>query len=272
MSFQAFAASHGLIINDLQIGKWTRVPTTDHPHKRNGAYFYEGDSGAVQNWAMHTKPISWRSSSPVWIDMASIKKRRDKIQKEREQAAERAAKKAGWIMHSTIKATHPYLAKKGLPNERVWVWNNLMVVPMRVDNRLVGCQLISEDGDKKFLTGQITKNAVAVFDNKGVPILCEGYATALSVRRALKAVKTRYKLIVCFSAGNITTVAKNIPDALVVADNDATGIKVAKDSGKPYWVSDVEGEDFNDAEVRVGAQAAGKWLLEAFGGRILSED
>jgi hypothetical protein len=38
------------------------------------------------------------------------------------------------------------------------------------------------------------------------------------------------------------------------------GIKVSKQSFRPYWVSPNEGEDFNDYELRVGAEKAGKSL------------
>ena len=138
---------------------------------------------------------------------------------------------------------------------------------MRVNGKLVGCQLISEDGTKKFLSGQRTKGAIAVIDNKGVPILCEGYATAMSIRRALKAVKARYKIIICFSAGNMLEVSKEYRDGFLVADNDATGIRVAKATGLPYWVSDIDGEDFNDAELRMGAMSAGESLLKLIGKR-----
>jgi hypothetical protein len=38
-------------------------------------------------------------------------------------------------------------------------------------------------------------------------------------------------------------------------------MRVAKDSGRPYWVSPNSGEDFNDYELRVGAEIAGKSLI-----------
>jgi putative DNA primase/helicase len=269
MSFELFAANHGLIIKNLVTDRWVRVPTTDHPHKRNGAYYYQVDSGAVQNWAVHEKPIPWRSDSYATIDHRIIEEKRKRHLESIRRDQANAAKKAAWIMHSTKKSKHEYLAKKGFPNEQTWVWNGLMVVPMRTNNSLVGCQLISPDGIKRFLTGQKTKGASAVFDNKGVEILCEGYATALSIRRALKAVRKRYKIIVCFSAGNILEIAKSHPSACLVADTDKTGINTAIKTGLPYWKSDVEGEDFNDAELRVGAQSAGEWLLGVFGRRIL---
>ena len=265
MSFELFAEQHGLIIRSLVEDKWVRVPTTDHPHKKNGAYIYDGNSGAVQNWALHEKPISWRGEGVV--DYDAMKRKRDAHAKELAQKQHEAARKAGWIMKQSRKETHPYLAKKGFPDEKSWVWNGLLAVPMRINQALVGCQLISADSSKRFLSGQRTKGATALFDNKGIEILCEGYATALSIRRALKAVRTRYKLIVCFSAGNILSVSKEHPSAFLVADTDTTGLSVANQSGLPFWQSDVAGEDFNDTETRIGSRSAGEWLLRVFGGR-----
>jgi putative DNA primase/helicase len=108
--------------------------------------------------------------------------------------------------------------------------------------------MIDEEGQKKFMFGQRTSNASFVFDNSGPHILCEGYATALSVRAALKAMKRRYTLHVCFSASNMIKVAAGLPSGLVIADNDssATGERAAKQIGWPYWMSSVIGHDAND--------------------------
>ena len=43
MRFEDFAAAHGLIIRHVEYGAWRRVPTTDHPMKRNGAYRHLGE-------------------------------------------------------------------------------------------------------------------------------------------------------------------------------------------------------------------------------------
>ena len=168
-------------------------------------------------------------------------------------------------MHNAKKSTHPYLASKGFPDEKGWVWEGLLVIPMRIGGELVGCQLIEGGtGIKRFLSGQQTKGASASFDTKGKVILCEGYATALSIRRALKAVKARYNIQVCFSAGNIGEIALCSDRFIVVADNDksGTGERVAKKTKSPYWISPVTGEDFNDFELRVGSEAAGLALNE----------
>ena len=136
---------------------------------------------------------------------------------------------------------------------------------MRIDGALVGCQLIQEDGQKKFLFGQRTSGATFIFDNKGQNIFCEGYATALSIREVLKSFKYRYKIYVCFSANNMAKVANQIGKGFVVADNDAsnTGEKIAKDIGFPYWISDTIGYDFNDHHQKHGTFKSGSSLLRS---------
>ena len=145
MSFQSFAAQHGLIIDHLVYDKWTRVKTVDHPNKKNGSYIYDGRSGAVLNWAVHEKAILWRGEAkndPLY---------RVKIQQSKQDSEERnqkAASKAGWILKQAVKSTHPYLVKKGFPDEQALVWDGLLVIPMRIDDELFGLQLIDAEGNK----------------------------------------------------------------------------------------------------------------------------
>jgi putative DNA primase/helicase len=255
MNFESFAEKHGLIIDHLVHDKWTRCRTVDKPNKKNGSYIFDGITGAVQNWATHEKPISFRGKhDPLQVI------RKPKVVIDVAKNNSRASGKAAYILNNAVKKPHPYLVKKGFPEEKGWVWNEVLAIPMRINGDLVGCQLIDPEGNKKFLSGQKTKNASAIFDNKGQVILCEGYATALSIRRALKTIKTRYKIVVCFSASNLSEMAKAYPDSLIVADHDIVGIRVAKQSSLPYWVSPNEGEDFNDYELRVGAETAGESL------------
>lgn len=256
MSFQQFAEQNGLIISNLVHDRWTRVPTVDKPQSRNGAYIFDGNSGAVQNWAIHEKPVSYKGKHDPQF--------RAKIQVSQDNRVDdnkKAASKAAWIMNQATRQTHAYLSSKGFPDATGYVWNDSLLIPMRIDQKLVGLQMIKPDGKKHFLKGQITKGAEAIIDAKGVDILCEGFATALSVRRALKATNTRYTVHVCFSAGNIKHMAKKYNNCVIVADHDPVGIRVAKESGRPYWVSPNSGEDFNDYELRVGAEIAGKSLI-----------
>ena len=256
MRFEDFARAHGLIINSLTPHKWMSTPTEDHPHKRNGRYKFIGDVGWVQNWATMQAPVMWKSDKPVSVDW---RKRAQQADRERQEAARKAASKAAWILHQCKTEHHPYLEAKGFEDEvgNVWTTENgqrLLVIPMRIDGRLIGAQLISDKGEKKFLHGQTTKGASFVMDAKGVPIFCEGYATALSVRAAMKAVKLRYTIYVCFSAGNIQEVSRRVPGGIVVADHDPNrvGENAALATGKPYWISPTVGDDFNDYHRRVG--------------------
>ena len=245
MEFIAFAQQHGLIIDQVVTDRWTRVPTEDKPNKKNGAYIWDGCSGAIQNWAVHDKPITFRSEKRAPFTIAT----KVNQQKSREESQTKAKSKAIFMMNSAKDSTHPYLVRKGLPHIKVPVWNSLMLVPTRIDGKLVGCQIIDAEGNKKFLRGQITKGASLTIDNKGRDILVEGYATGLSVREVLKEAKKRYTIHVCFSAGNMLEIAKGMRNPIVIADNDKIGIQTAQKIGQ-YWVSDTEGEDFNDAHQR----------------------
>ena len=249
MTFEQFAMGHGLIIKSLIFDKWVRVPTDDHPRKLNGAYIFDGQRGAIINFALHDKHIPYKSDEPYKPDPNAAAKRQQ-LERDRLKRQHQAKGKAAFILSNAIQQPHPYLKRKGF-DDNGWVWNGLLVVPMRVNSGLVGCQLIQEDGSKKFLAGQLTKGASLIIDNKGRDILCEGFATGLSVRRALKHLKVRYRIHICFSAGNMLEIAKTVTNPLVIADNDLMGVNTAKKIASRYWLGEA-GEDFNDAEQRLG--------------------
>lgn len=261
MTFTEFATSFGLILGPLEIGRWVAVPTVDHPHKRNGRYKFLGDRGWVQNWAQMMEPQMWRGESSEAGEFRRIAAR---AEADRKYAAERAARKAAWILHQAKRETHPYLAAKGFSQELGPVWNGLLCVPMRIDGRLVGCQFITDQGEKRFLKGQVTKGASLTFDAGGVDVFCEGFATGLSIRAALKGIKIRYRIHVCFSAGNLQHIAKGFERGFVVADNDPQGAGelAARLTRHPYWISPTLGEDFNDFQHRVGLFLSAQSLLE----------
>ena len=258
MDFLNFCAAHGIIINHAPpIGIWKRYPTTDHPKSRNGAVKFMGDHAFVQNHATDTEVSVWNTDAPVNIDVARIARAAKDADALKRKAQAEAAVKAKSILEQTVLAKHDYLKAKGFPEDwgRVWVKDGeqILVIPMWIDGHMVGCQLIKQDGDKKFLYGQRTAGAEFCIDNKGDHILCEGYATALSIQKAMKGLKRPYTIHVCFSAGNMKRVAEG-KRGLVIADNDAsgTGERVAKEIGWPYWMSDQVGEDANDFHMRVG--------------------
>jgi len=259
MDFLTCCKLHGILIDSLpRMGVWKRYPTEDHPHKRNGAVKFMGDHGFIQNHAIETEVSVWKTDSPNDFDRAKLV--RD-VRAAEEQTARRqreAAGKAAWILSQCKFGKHDYLKSKGFAEEEANVWahegRQTLVIPMRMNGSLLGCQLIDEYGVKKFLSGQRTAGAEFIFDNKGDHILCEGYATALSVRLALKSLKKRYTIHVCFSAGNMVKVANSLTGGYIIADNDesGTGERVAKQIGWSYWMSDRVGEDANDTHQRLG--------------------
>jgi putative DNA primase/helicase len=253
-SFLDFARSFGILIDEFPpVGRWLRLPTVDHPRSRNGAVKWMGDHGFVQNHATQTDVAIWKAEgNATAVDRLDLTRIAKVARNSIAAAQRRAAEKAEWILGQCEQMPHRYLANKGFPQAVANVWmtdtGSLVVIPMRVRGTIVGCQLIDKRGEKRFLAGQRTNDAVFVFHNHGPAVLCEGYATGLSCQAALRALRARYTLIVCFSAQNLKRIAATLPKGLVVADNDAsgTGERVAKETGWPYFLPPEVGQDFND--------------------------
>jgi putative DNA primase/helicase len=251
MRFEEFARSHGLILEGVQLDRWIPTPTEDKPRSNNGRYKYLGNVGWVQNWATMDKPATWFEDGKS-MSSPEVRQKIELSSNKAKESADKASKKAGWILHQAELKTHSYLASKGFPEELGNVWhkdgNDILVIPMRMDNRLVGVQLIDHEGNKKFLHGQTTKGASFCMNAKGIPIFCEGYATALSVRECMKSSNIKYAIYVCFSASNMKNIVRAIGKGFIISDNDPNciGEKSAKETGQPYWISETVGNDFND--------------------------
>jgi putative DNA primase/helicase len=259
MHFLDFCRLHGILVDrEPPIGVWKRYPTEDKRHHRNGAVKFMGDHAFVQNHATETEISVWHSDGDSAIDPNKARKAVEAAARDIREKQQEAARKAASILNQCQIGFHPYLERKGFKEEQANVWKTddglLLVIPMRVGHHLVGCQIIDESGSKKFLAGQRTSNAAFTFDNKGDHILVEGYCTALSVRAAMKALKRRYTLHVCFSAGNLIKVAATLPRGYVIADHDKpnptngtrAGHEVVKKVGWPFFMPEQEGMDFND--------------------------
>lgn len=269
MIFQDFAAAHGLMLRHVEFGKWVRVPTTDHPTKRNGTYRHLGDVAFVHNWATMDSPVTWfpDGDNDIRIDADAIRRRCEKAARELQEGRQKAANKAGWMMHQCTLEKHAYLDGKGFPDELGNVMQRdvggpLLLIPMFISGRLVGVQTITTDGEKKFLFGQTTAGAEYVIDNKGRDFYVEGYATGLSLRAALAPLKVRYRIHVCFSANNLTKLASACRGGIVIADRDAsgTGERAAIATGRPYFLPPEVGQDFNDLHREVGVFRASQML------------
>lgn len=270
MQFVDYCRAHGVLIDTAPpVGVWRRYKTEDKPGHRNGAVKYMGDHGFVQNHATMQEVAVWKADEASRIAVQEVARIAKQADQETRRAQGDAARKAQFILSECRSGFHPYIAGKGFPEEVVNVWKTgaglVCVVPMYAGRDLVGCQLINEDGTKKFLYGQRSGGAEFAFTSGPANFLCEGFATALSVRHALRNLKVRATVHVCFSAGNLKRIAERLPAGVVVADNDAsgTGERVAKEIGWPYWMSDTVGEDANDYHQRRGLFALSQGLRTA---------
>jgi putative DNA primase/helicase len=211
------------------------------------------------------KPVTWFADGKT-KHSPEIRARISNANTERKQLADIAADRAASIMEHCYLDKHPYLAKKGFEEEQgnVFLKNarKILAIPMRCNSHLVGCQLIDEEGRKKFLHGQVSKGAVFMIGTKGTPIFCEGYATGLSVRNIMSKLNLPHVIYICFSASNMELIARNISRGIVIADNDPNGIgeRSAKNTGHPYWISETVGEDFNDYHMKQGTFKASQSL------------
>ena len=259
--FIQFASSHGLIVNHLPIGRIVRCPTNTHRSSKNGAFFFDGLWGWCMDWSISDQISIWKSDKVV--DNAEfqqkIKASQAKYAQEKAKSNADASKKAQWILGQCELNLSAYLGRKGFPdmNANMWIKEQerpLLVIPMRIENKLVGCQLIDHEGNKKFLKGQATQDACFQIGNGKQAFFVEGYVSGLSLQAILQSLKISYTIFVTFSASNLLRFAKRI-DGFVIADNDAslTGEKAAIDSGRRYWMPSVIGHDINDHHLQHGA-------------------
>lgn len=264
MSFVEHAQAHGLMINyAIPDGKWHRVPTTDKPRKRNGAYVFDGYNGVVKNWA--TMDTFARYGGPV----SKIIRRFDDIEEQIKHA--RAANQAMELIKSAVVKNHPYLTAKGFPKATGLVVGEELIVPLRdyKTKAITGAQRIKGSGEKLFIPGTRAKGAVFVLGRGSESWLVEGYATGLSVAAALKLMYRPAQVVVCFSASNLVYVAARIGGRrFVVADHDesGTGQRAAEASYMP-WVMPAMLGDANDLHQSEGLLAVRSMLA----GLVLSK-
>ncbi len=219
------------------------------------------------------KVRGWTGEAPVRPQVSPEEKRRRAGEQAREEAE--TVQRQQEVMaqaHRMIKeaeyTTHPYLSAKGFPDMLGLVLNEALLVPMR-DARtddLCTLQKIDEGGGKWFLPGGRAGSTVHRLGRSRVRWYCEGYATGLSVRKALQHQYRRDEVVVCFSADSMAKVAH--APGYVVADNDVSdaGKTAALKTGLPYWMPSGVGTDANDFHQQHGIEALADALREVLSG------
>jgi putative DNA primase/helicase len=246
----------GIIVDrPLKLGVWQRYPTKSHPHKRNASVKYLGHAVLVQDHATMDGVATLVLSAVQRPDISRVVKQ---AAAEQQKARADAARRACALIKASKLAAHPYLEKKGFNGALGLVYDGLLIVPMYVGGKIVGCQTIDADGEKKFMRGQASAGAYHDVIGGRSRLLCEGYATALTLAKAAHIAGLGIRVTAVFSAGNLSRVQGDY----VAADNDAsgTGQKAAEAANLPYMMPPTVGDDWNDHAARFGIRSVARAL------------
>lgn len=202
--------------------------------------------------------------------LAEARRREKQFAREQAERQRKTAAQARELISSCHVGTHCYLERKGFPDRRELIDENKnLVIPMRDSRdytRVLSAQLIAENGEKKFLPGGRARGAVFRIGSPQAsrPVLCEGFATGLSIDAALKRLPGTHAVIVCFSAKNMERVAQDLRSAVIAADNDlsATGEEAAVRTGLPWTMPYEVSSDFNDLHRNIGLHAVVERMRE----------
>jgi putative DNA primase/helicase len=236
--------------------------------KLNGWYIFHADgraAGRFGDWKQGIKE-NWKASgnfkplSELQRQAFKARCQREAEQRQREETAKHvaAAKKAVYIWSPAPYATaqQTYLIRKKIdPHGAKLGRGNSLIIPLfNSDNELVNLQFISEDGDKRFLSGGQKKGCFFTLGEvTGKILIAEGFATGASLYE-----DSGHHTVIAFDAGNLIHVAQIIraqnPDAeiIIAGDNDISGVgqKAARSAalavnGK-YIIPPTPGMDWND--------------------------
>ncbi|AXC50045.1 hypothetical protein DRW48_10400 [Paracoccus suum] len=217
------------------------------------------------------------------------------LAREREQEADRRAVAAIYaaLVGASRQERHAYLARKGFPEERGLVLEDaravlpatgmgprvaaalpegegpLLLIPGRAGGEVTTVQFITAEGIKKNILGGRMGAAAHRIATGRETWVCEGIATALSVRAALRLLGRSATVLSAFSAQNVAKVAGAIPGAIIAADHDKTVDVFGTGTGEHYarqsgcrWVMPPEMGDWNDHHTRHGLRAVALLLRE----------
>lgn len=274
-------------------GRWTRTNTQERNGKGDASVlvFDDARGGIAWNWQTQTKQM-FSTAKPG----EAVVIRRDPA-KERAIEAERQEVEAicARIVASCTHEPHPYLAAKGFPDELGMVHANprqclpssalgealaralpetadpVLIVPGRTGKRITTVQFIAADGTKKNILKGVMGGAHHRIATGGRTIVCEGIATALSVRAALRLLGVPATVLCAFSASNVAKVAAGYAGSFIAADHDkpvetlgglGTGEFYARQSGRLWSMPPAMG-DFNDMHQSDGLRAVALWIREA---------
>lgn len=229
MSFVAAMIAAGLRPRDVVAdGRWRRCATEDKPRKKNGCYLLDpsGRRGVFKNYAVDADWHRWQDDTVTTSQAAEIERRAAELRRRehRKRVAAIEAMRAYFASLSPLRGGHQYLFDKGLSMrgcEGLRVDGDLLVIPMFRGRALMSYQTITPGGEKKYRYGCPIKGNAYILGglDTTVTCLCEGFATGLAIYQSMGSAR----VVVCFDAGNMVNVAREIDVrglVVVCADND----------------------------------------------------
>ena len=245
----------------------------------------DGRGGVATNFVIHTSIRFW-DGKPTGSAAPPVQRDQDKERREAEEQRQ-VMEACRRILKACEQAQHPYLARKGFQEEiglviddpRPMMPHNdlgeamaralpetdgpLLVVPGWIGSNVMTLQFITAEGSKKnLLRGKMSGASHRIATGRETWV-CEGIATAMTVRAALRLLGRSATVLSAFSASNVGKVASGIRGAIVAADHDkpldqlngkGTGEFYAEGSGC-VWTQPPMLGDFNDLHQAEGLRA-----------------
>ena len=279
----------------IEQGRWCASPVIGKSRGNTSGRVMindDGRTGVAWNHATGQHLRFWVGGSD---DVPPPVQRDPEAERAREMERREVVATCGRILAACEVAPHPYLARKGFSDERGLVIADprpllprgkigenmayalpagdgpFLVIPGRIGNAVTTVQFITPDGEKKNIRGGQMGGASHRIASGRETWVCEGIATALSVRAALRLLGRSATVLCAFAAANVGKVAERIPGAIIAADHDkpvetlgglGAGEFYAIKSGR-QWVQPPQIGDFNDMHMANGLRAVALMLREA---------
>lgn len=287
--------------NRLVPGRWVRTDSKGKNGKNDAAVKLDPDQrgGICYNYQTaqgRRFDVTGANDNAVKVD-PKVEARR----KAREAHSEAERAEVQLVCERIVRAcrqdVHPYLKAKGFPDELGLVIDDprecfptgalgellrktmpegdgpFLIIPGRIGGKVTTVQFITPEGAKKNIFRGVMGGASHRIASGPRTWVCEGIATALSVRAALRFLGVQATVLSAFSASNVAKVAEGIAGAIIAADHDkpvdtleglGAGEFYARRSGRK-WVMPPTPGDFNDMHVADGLRAVALRLREAMG-------
>ncbi|AJI54041.1 toprim domain-containing protein [Francisella philomiragia] len=191
------------------------------------------------NWSTGEKVVISEEKTISYAEKAEYAYRSLVAEQEAENKKKDVATKVKTIFEMADDASndHPYLLRKGIDPVDIKQINDMLIIPIYSIGDIVpadelqSIQFIYPDGSKRFAKGGISKGYM-LLDNGSTSmfVICEGYATGVSILEHLKQNQITASVIVAFNCHNLLDVGKYIRENFrssnieIWADNDASGI------------------------------------------------